>query len=207
MLKKILILTLLLHTVLSAQTKEKAFLIGVDIKYTKMHTVYETSGEFAYPRFVNDDTQNVPALKLGYQYYFTRIYLEYSKIHENYEAYSIRSKFFDLNWEYVPVFYKGKDYNIRGIFGVSIGINYTRMYNLKREVLDQHVVGLLVDFEQNHLMYGFQLGGVYELHNGLAIDLGLRIRKGDLIQMKEETQQVSIKTDRQEYYIGFNYLF
>ncbi len=207
MLKKIIILTLLLNTLLSAQTKEKSFLVGVDIKYTKIDTVYETSGEFAYPRFVDGATQNIPAIKLGYQYYFTRIYLQYSKINENYEFYSIRSKFFDLNFEYIPVIYERSNYKVRGIFGVSIGLNYTRMYDLKRELLNQHKVALLEDYRQNHPMYGFQLGAVYELDFGLSVDLGLRIRKGDFTQMKEETQEMAIRTDRKEYYLGFNYLF
>jgi len=216
MLQKTVLTLALLSAIASAELKEKGPFIGLDYQMINADSRYETSdigktpgsgNAFQFPSFYNSGDSNVLNLKVGYQYYVTRLYIAISQPNEKYDTYSIKSTLYDANFEYIPVFYQNNSFGIRGVFGVAIGLSDNEMYDMSSGVQAQQELLDFTNNSQQRIMYGFQLGVIGELDMGLSLELGFRLRRGNLIEFTDGTNEVTVSTKRQEYYLGVNYLF
>jgi len=188
--------------------KAKGFFIGVDFENIDAETRYKYDSQSHVNNIPNStDKYNEPAFKLGYQYYYTRLYFKYSSLDEKTQDYTIASKSYEINAEYIPIFYRGNRYAIRGIFGVSIGYMDSEIKDFSdRFATEAQSVGL-TDHEDKQAVYGAQIGLMYEMSNGLSAEVGYRYRGGNLIESDNGTDKVTFETKRKQLYLGINYLF
>lgn len=208
MLGRILVSVALASTMAMAELKEKGPFIGIDFQKISDDSLYETSGSaFPYPRYSNKGDFNNVNFKLGYQYYLTRLYLSVSQPDTTYDTYSVKSTEYDMNFEYVPVFYYDSGFALRGIFGASIGMSDNELYGLSDGVKEQHEILGFTKNSQQRIIYGWQAGIMVEMDIGLSLELGWRQRHGTLIEFTDQTNKVTVETKRQHYYLGLNYLF
>ena len=208
MLGRILLSVALASTMAMAELKEKGPFIGVDFQQISADNLYETSGSaFPYPRFKNEGDFSDINLKIGYQYYVTRLYFSVSQPDEQYDTYSVKSTEYDMNFEYVPVFYYDSGFALRGVFGAAVGMSDNELYGLSDGVKEQQELLGFTNNNQQRIIYGWQLGLMVEMDLGLSLELGWRQRHGTLIEFTDETNKVTIETKRQQYYLGINYLF
>lgn len=208
MLGRILLSAVLLSSIALADLKDKGPFIGIDLQQVNADGLYETSGTaFPYPRTDASSNFTNVNLKVGYQYYVTRLYVSISQTDEQYSSYSVKSTLYDMNFEYVPLFYHNENFGIRGIFGVSIGLSDNELYGLSDGVKEQQDILGFTKNNQQRIMYGFQAGVMAELDFGISLELGWRQRHGHLIEFTDNTNKVTVSTKRQQYYLGINYLF
>ena len=188
--------------------KGKGFFLGIDLERVEADTRYDVDSQNRlYNIPASTDTYSEPAFKLGYQYYYTRVYFKYSSLDEETQDYTVESTSYELNAEYLPIFYRGDSYAIRGIFGAAIGYMDSDLKNLSsRFEQEAQFVGLR-DFSDKQALYGVQIGLIYEMSNGLNAEFGYRYRRGNLLESDNTDGKVTFKTKRKQFYLGLNYLF
>jgi len=210
MIKKITIISTLISSLAYAEVKQKGFFVGVDYAAKSVDLKYENTGvAFPYNSYNATSTDNRVSLKAGYQYYFTRIYARVAKYDYHDSAknrYSIDGTTYEINAEYLPVFYmaKSKKWDLRGLVGIGVGYNRSRLYNYNVGLLP---VAPLTGENQTYIEYGWQLGLMAETDLGVNLECGLRARKGDLLEFTDSTNNATFLYDTTEYYLGINYLF
>ena len=188
--------------------KAKGFFIGVDFENIDAETRYK----FDTQNHLNDipnssDKYNEPAFKLGYQYYYTRIYFKYSSLDEKTQDYTVESTSYELNAEYIPILYRGDSYAIRGFFGVAAGYMDSEIKDFSNRFAQEADAVDLNDYSDKQAVYGVQIGLMYEMSNGLNAELGYRYRRGNLLESDNGTDSVTFETKRRQLYLGLNYLF
>jgi len=188
--------------------KAKGFFIGVDFENIDAGIMYRVDSQnslFNIPG--SSDTYIEPAFKVGYQYYYTRVYFKYSNLDEKTQDYTVESTSYEFNVEYLPVFYRGGSYAIRGLLGTAIGYMDSDLKNLSARLIQEAEFVGLTDFSDKQALYGIQLGVMFEMTNGLSADLGYRYRRGNLLESDNGTDSVTFETKRRQLYLGLNYLF
>ena len=210
MVKKLVGIALLgAATVASAQMKEKGVLVGVDYTNTKTELTHENNVG-AVKNYSQDVTNGTTGFKVGYQYYFTRIYFRYNKIDLNDEKrdkYTIDGDRYELNAEYIPKFYENKDksWMIRGLFGGMAGYNSSKVSVTDTNLLPTGITSTSV--ENNRFVYGFQAGLLLESKWGVSLEGGMRYRKNTYVDVDDGNYQSTFYGTDKEYFVGLNYLF
>jgi opacity protein-like surface antigen len=188
--------------------KAKGFFIGVDFENIDADTRYRVNSQNALFNIPNSsDKYNEPAFKLGYQYYYTRVYFKYSSLDEKTQDYTVESTSYELDVEYLPIFYRGDSYAIRGLLGTAIGYIDSDLKNLSARLMQEAEFVGLSDLSDKQPVYGVQIGLVFEMTNGLSAEFGYRYRRGNLLESDNGTDSVTFETKRRQLYLGFNYLF
>lgn len=210
MIKKIVIMSTLIGSLAYAEVAQKGFFVGVDYAAKSVNLKYEnTSTGFAFNSYDATPSENTLSLKAGYQYYFTRVYARVAQFdyHDTVKnRYSIDGTTYELNADYLPVFYmaESKKWDIRGFVGIGVGYNRNRLYNYNAGLLP---VAPLSGDNQTYIEYGWQLGLMAETEIGVSVEVGMRGRKGDLLEFTDNTNEATFLYDSTEYYLGVNYLF
>jgi len=220
MIKKIALTTLLLSTLASAEMSQKGFFVGLDGSTLSSNIAYAKKGSaITTSNYASDESITPISLRLGYQYYFTRIYGRVSSEHEYKDntkepgRFKIKNQVFELNADYLPTFYKAdsKSWFIRGVFGVGIGANKSALtyYDSKLDSIGNNLTPILSKETQWNMEYGYQLGALMEFDFGLSTELGYRFRSGLMAEFSDadEANQATFKLRTEEIYIGINYLF
>ncbi len=212
MIKKIALATTLLATLVHAEIDQKGFFVGIDGSTQKTNLKYDNNGfgtAFTVRPYSVESTQTALSYKLGYQYYFTRLYARVNDF--KYEdskkgKYTIKGTTYELNADYIPVFYtsENKEWAIRGVFGLGVGYSSSKLKNYNVDLLP---VGVGADTAQNYMEYGYQAGVMGESFFGLSLELGLRFRQGNVLEFTDGQNEVTFFRDATEYYFGINYLF
>ena len=188
--------------------KGKGFFIGLDLErldvdsrvdFNSQTTVYNVSGD--------TDTYTEPAFKVGYQYYFTRVYFKYSSIDEETDHYTVESKSYEINLEYIPIIYRSKEYALRLITGLSIGYTDNEITSASPQMQANLIAINYSGGSENQAIYGAQIGLMLEMSMGLSAEVGYRYRKGDLIDSSDSSGNVTLETKRKQLYLGLNYMF
>jgi len=186
----------------------KGFFLGVDFESVKAETRYSTASQNSLFKITdNEDTYNEPAFKLGYQYYFTRVYFKYSQVDEKTDDYTIESTSYEANVEYMPVIYRGNAYAVRLITGLAVGFTKNDLVGLSARMQDQLNITDATDSSDTQVIYGAQIGLMLELSMGLSAELGYRYRRGDLLEMEADSGNTTFETKRKQLYLGLNYMF
>lgn len=210
MIKKITLVTTLLFTLANAEIKQTGFFVGIDASKRAANIAYDnTQTAFPFLAYKSESTQDILSYKVGYQYYFTRVYARFNSFKDTDGArnkYTIEGKTYELNAEYIPVFYmsKNKDWDIRGLFGFGVGYNSSKLKNYDLYLLPVNVGAGVV---QNYMQYGYQVGILAETEIGLSLEIGLRFRQGHLLEYTDSTNEVTFTREETAYYFGVNYLF
>ena len=135
MIKKIaLASTLLISTLVSAETPEKGFLLGLNLSKHDGEMEYKQFGTATNNHTVSSDAVSLVP-KIGYQYYFTRIYFltnQYS-YKEARDRYSIKGSNYEIDVDYIPRIYKGKETSVHLLAGVSVGMQKSTLQNIRQE--------------------------------------------------------------------------
>jgi opacity protein-like surface antigen len=188
--------------------KGKGFFIGIDLERVETDTRYSTSSSLAIYRIADGDkTYTEPAFKVGYQYYFTRIYFKYSQVDEATTDYTVDSSAYELNVEYMPVVYRGNSYAVRLFGGLSIGYTKNDLKDLSPRMIDQLALTGATDTSDTQALYGAQMGVMLEMSMGLSAEIGYRYRRGDLLEIQADSGDTTFKTKRKQLYVGLNYMF
>ena len=188
--------------------KGKGFFMGIDIESVKADTRYSSSHTLAvYNIENNEDSYTEPAFKLGYQYYFTRVYFKYSQVDEKTDDYTVESTSYEANVEYIPIIYRGNSYAVRLITGLSVGFTKNDLVNVSSVLEKQLIASDATDSSDTQVIYGAQIGLMLELSMGLSAELGYRYRRGDLLEMEEDGGNTTFETKRKQIYLGLNYMF
>jgi len=199
-----LILILLSTLSMAEELKGKGFFLGVDLERINVEGTYSSK----LYNFENDESYTRPAFKVGYQYYFTRVYFKYSQLQEDYVPYDVDSDSYEANVEYIPILYRADSYAIRLMVGASIGYTDNEMKDLDPSSIGNvHEALGLNDYSQKKAIYGFQLGVMMELSVGLSAELGYRYREGNLLEFDDDSGDITVETKRKQYYMGLNYMF
>jgi hypothetical protein len=210
MIKKTVLATTLLATLANAEIDQTGFFVGIDGSKRAANITYNNNETaFAIRKYTSKSTQKTLSYKLGYQYYFTRLYARVNSFKDTDGArnkYTIQGRTYEIDAEYIPIFYmsKSKNWDIRGLFGLGMGYNSSKLEN--------HDVNLLpVDVgagsAQNFLQYGYQVGILAESEIGLSVELGLRFRQGHLLEYSDGQNEATFTREETAYYFGVNYLF
>ena len=210
MIKKIVIMSTLISSLAYAEVAQKGFFAGVDYASKSVNLKYENTGlVFTSNGYNASPSDNTLSYKIGYQYYFTRVYAriaqyDYHDTEKNH--YSIDGTTYEINADYLPVLYmaKNKKWDLRGFVGIGVGYNRSRLYNYNTGLLPPTP---LTGENQSYIEYGWQIGIMAETETGVSVELGLRARKGDLMEFSDGTNNATFLYDTTEYYIGVNYLF
>jgi hypothetical protein len=216
-MKKIFLLFLPL--ILMADIDSKGFFVGVDVSHKKSKVYYTNSNPnglaIATDEYENIHSDTGVSFKLGYEYYFTRVYLRYNRF--NYDdkekkLYKIEGITYEINIEYIPLIYKTKNdkFNIRGIVGSGVGYNVSEL-----EVYTEDGYLLPSDVfpcdSQRYMEYGFEIGILVESYWGISAEVGFRYRYGDLQEYTDDKgdqgNKASFDLKTEEFYFGLNYLF
>ena len=214
MMKKIVMLSTLVSTLLYADVKEKGFFVGLDFGDNKANVDYRQVGTATNAHTVESDATSVSP-KIGYQYYFTRVYASANKMNYQEERgrYTIEETHYEFNADYIPILYQNfeKDLAIKAIMGVSLGYSYNNLRNISQEdqLLPVDPV-IAYDYEQEYFNYGYQLGFLLVGKDGVSVEVGFKSRMGTLLEFQDDSQgtnRATFNLDAQEYYMGFNYLF
>lgn len=206
MIKKITLATTLLFTLVHAEIKQTGFFIGADVGSKSSNVKYDSDGAYKYDMVSNNDSLS---FKLGYQYYFTRVYARINSfIYQDTKRdnYTLKGRTYELNADYIPVFYmsKSKKWNLRGVFGFAAGYSSSKLENYDVNLLP---VGITAERSQRSMEYGTQIGLMSETSIGLSVEIGLRLRQGPLIELTDGVASATFNRDDKEYYLGVNYLF
>jgi hemolysin activation/secretion protein len=185
------------------ELKTKGFFIGVDYEKLKMDSRYKST----LYNYANEGSYSEPAFKLGYQYYFTRIYLKYSNVEESYPEYTVDSTSYEADFEYIPVLYRDDSFALRLIAGVSMGYSDNELKNLNSTLDAYHTSLGLTNFNQKQAIYGVQMGLMLEMSMGLSGELGYRYRRGNVMEFEDDSGDITVMTKRRQLYVGLNYLF
>lgn len=210
MIKKIAITSMLISSLAYAEVKQKGFFAGLDYAMKSVDLKYENTGlAFPFSSYTAATTDKKVSLKVGYQYYFTRIYARVENFHyhdSEKNRYSIKGRTYEANVEYLPVLYmeKSKKWDIRGIVGIGIGYQKNTLYDYNAQLLPSEPLN---GESQTHIEYGAQFGVVVETDFGINMECGLRARKGDLLEFTDTTNNATFLYYAKEYYLGVNYLF
>lgn len=210
MIKKTALITTLLFTFAHAEIQEKGFFVGIDISKANTSIEYDnTPLAFALRSYTMNSNNNLISYKFGYQYHFTRLYarvnsFEYKDAKR--DKYLIKGTNYELNAEYIPVFFmsKSKEWNIRGVFGLGVGYSSSKLENYDINLLP---VGVTAGGSQQYMEYGAQIGLMSETSIGVSVELGARYRKGTLLEFTDGQNDALFSRDEKEYYLGVNYLF
>ena len=186
----------------------KGFFIGVDYEQVEATTRYKVDSQNQLSNIPNyTDKFNEPAYKLGYQYYFTRLYFKYSTLEEETIDYTVDSTSYELNAEYIPIFYRGDSFAIRGIFGTSLGYIDSEVKDLSARLEQEAQFVGLTDFSDKEAIYGIQVGLMLEMSFGLSAELGYRYRRANVLESENSDGTVTFETKRKQLYMGLNYIF
>ena len=225
MIKKIILISTLTSTLLVAETmKEKGFFIGLDASTSSVNIAYEKKGSIIRAsNYESDDRTSNAALKVGYQYYFTRVYLRInpSKTYKDQTSgyYEIKNQVVEMNIDYLPIFYiqEEQKWNIRGVVGLGIGVNKNGLVNYSKQNIDVYsntADPILNKETQYNMEYGYNIGLMSEFDFGLSAEIGYRFRTGlmgeysDAVDGEGKTSYEAIFTlSTGEFYLGLNYLF
>jgi len=217
MVKKIIIISTLVSTLLQAEMKEKGFFIGIDGSIGSADVSYANSGAFASSDYESNSKISALALKFGYHYYFTKVYARINKrvkYTDNTKSYfELKNHVLELNVDYIPIFYmsKNKDWSLKGVFGVGCGFNKNSLinYNLWLDTSGNNQDPILDKKTQYSMEYGYNLGLIAELDFGLSVEAGYRYRSGILTQFsdKDAGNEATFDLSTKELYVGVNYLF
>ena len=212
-MKKTLTLTLLTATLLNAEIQQSGFFVGVDMGNKTSKVDYATS-DTANPSSISSisDYKTTPlSYKLGYQYYFARVYARISD--DNYKdtlknRYEISSKLYEMNADYLPLFYMNgsKDFALRGVFGVGVGYTDNKVSNtLSSATLEKGMLDSKPN--QKYMIYGGQVGVMLESSYGVSLEAGARFREGVLLEYVIDNGTATFDHMSTEFYLGLNYLF
>ena len=212
MIKKIVLATSLLVTLAQAEIDQRGFFVGLDLSSTSTNLKYDNNAfgtAFTVKGYGGESSENTLSYKVGYQYYFTRIYArmssyEYKDATRN--KYTIKGTNYEINADYIPTFYtnKNKTWNIRGVFGLGVGYSSSKLENYDPNLLP---AGLTAGDAKNLMEYGYQIGIMSETSIGLSVELGLRYRQGNLLEFTDGQNDSTFFRDETAYYLGVNYLF
>ncbi len=186
----------------------KGFFIGFDLESIKAETRYSTSStNTLYNISDNEDTYTEPAFKVGYQYYFTRVYFKYSQVDEKTDDYTVESTSYEANIEYIPVLYRAHTYAVRLITGLAVGFTKNDLSGLSANMQEQLEFTDATDSSDTQAIYGAQIGVMLEMSMGLSAELGYRYRRGNLLEVEADSGNTTFETKRKQFYIGINYIF
>ena len=213
MIKKIALASILLGTLANAEIDQTGFFVGIDGSKSS-NIMYENTNAdnptFAYNEYTANFDEYTPSFKVGYQYYFTRLYARINSFEytdSKRDKYTIKGMTYELNADYIPVFYmsKDKEWDIRGVFGVGVGLNTSKLENYDVALLP---VDITANDSQSYVEYGLQVGLLSEISIGMSLELGLRYRQGYLQKFSDiNSNEATFSRDETEYYFGVNYLF
>ena len=213
MIKKIaLASTLLVGTIVNAEIQQKGFFVGIDASMKSSTVDYDNNaasgGAFVINDYTSDSDETALSYKFGYQYYFTRLYARVASYkHEDSarDKYTITGTTYEINTDYIPLFYvnDAKTWDIRGVFGIGIGYNSSAISDYDVNLLPTGVEGDRDDF----LQYGMQIGIMAETEIGLSVELGARFRQGHYLEYTDGQNYATFSQKSTEYYLGVNYLF
>ena len=221
MIKKIAIISTLVSTLLYGESdipNQTGFFVGLDISHMSTETRYNKSGSgITTANYSSTGTLTPLSLKLGYQYYFTRIYARVntsSSYDDNAkQRYKIDSQVYELDVDYLPVFYRSDDkfWTIKGVFGVGLGANKSALtyYDARLDSIGTNLEAILNKETQWNMQYGLQAGVQVELDFGLSAELGYRYRSGLMTEFSDTdgANEATFKLLSDEVYLGLNYLF
>jgi len=220
MLKKIAAVSLITSSLLYGDIDARGVFIGLELGQMNAESSYDRTLNFtsAPKAYSSKEKYTDASLKLGYQYYFTRVYALIKKKKDLEDKaqglYKIQNQTVELNVDYLPLFYMNdnKNFTIRGIFGLGIGANKSKLLEYDPSLDTTGTVARALDKEsQMHMEYGYQLGIMCETSIGFNLELGYRVRYGDLLEFtndkNDQGDKVSFDLYSNEYYIGLNYLF
>ncbi|MDF1879425.1 hypothetical protein JHD46_07225 [Sulfurimonas sp. SAG-AH-194-C20] len=217
MIKKIALITILLSSLSYGAMIQKGLIVGIDTSITSSNINYAKNGSgITTSNYSAGGSLSPVSLKVGYQYYFTRIYGRISTQYEyndnKLERYKIKNQVFELNTDYIPIIYKGDNsWHLRGIFGVGVGANKSSLvkYDDRLDSIGINLVPILNKETQWNMEYGFELGLLLEFDFGLGAELGYRVRSGLMGEFSDEdgANEVTFKLQTSEVYLGVNYLF
>ncbi len=186
----------------------KGFFIGLDLESVKADTRYSTSStNTLFTIRDNEDTYTKPAFKVGYQYYFTRVYFKYSQVDEKTDDYTVESTSYEANIEYIPVLYRANTYAVRLITGLAVGFTKNDLSGLSANMQEQLNFTDATDSSDTQAIYGAQVGVMIEMSMGLSAELGYRYRRGNLLEVEADSGDTTFKTKRKQFYLGINYMF
>jgi len=214
MIKKIAILSIVVSTLLYADIEEKGIFLGLDFGQNEATVEYRAVGTATSKHSVNSSTIKV-APKIGYQYYFTRVYFSANRMNYQEESsrYTIEEMHYEFDADYLPILYQNlkKDLVLKAVIGASIGYSYSELKNIKQEdqLLPLDPISPY-SYSQEHFNYGYQLGLQLAGKNGMSVEVGFKTRMGTLLEFQDDAQgtnRATFNLDSKEYYIGFNYLF
>jgi len=221
MIKKIAILSTLLSSLLFGESdipKQTGFFVGLDVSALNANVKYRKKGEIIITsNYSSTEDLTIPSLKIGYQYYFTKVYARVNS-ENNYkdkkrDRFTIKSQVFELNTDFTPIFYKGDEWRLRGVFGVGIGANKSNLEEYS-DSLDSisatdPTTAILNKETQWNMEYGYQVGVMAELNFGLSAELGYRVRSGLLTAFTSADggYEATFELQSAEMYLGVNYLF
>ena len=211
MRKKIaLTLTLLTATFANAEIDQSGFFVGLDYANKTSSVEYDSKGSMPYNTYTSDYSADSLSLKAGYQAYFARVYARYTDFEHKdtkRDKFTISNgKVYELNADYIPVFYtnESKDWNIRGLFGVGVGYNASELTEYEDSLLP---VGESAGPTQNYMQYGFQVGILVESSYGVSLETAYRERSGNLQEFTDGANNAVFSLKTSEFYLGLNYLF
>lgn len=209
-MKKIVLGMLIGATILSAEVQQKGIFVGID--YTKTKTTlayYSDGGAITTNDYEQKVNENYLGYKIGYQYYFTRVYFRYNTIDykdKKRDKFSLKGSEYEFNAEYLPALYtsKQKSWQIRGLVGAMAGYARVRAENPNGDLLPPNQTFK----KQNNFLYGFQAGVMVQSEWGVNIEGGIRYKKGNLTEYADDKGNTAVlgATNR-EYFVGLNYLF
>jgi len=218
MIKKIVLATTLLSSLAYGEMTQKGFILGIDTSSMNTKISYAKNGSgLTTSNYASEEAFAPISLKLGYQYYFTRIYGRISTEDEYSDAtlqrFKIKNQVYELNADYLPVFYAGsnKSWQLRGIFGIGTGANKSALtqYDSRLDAIGTNLKPILNTETQWNMEYGFQAGLMVEFDFGLSGEVGYRVRSGLMAEFSDENDanEATFKLQTSELYLGLNYLF
>jgi len=213
MKNKLLLISLLaLNTYAHEHTPVKGFFIGIEGAKVQPGITYKTVGAPTTDHEIDDST-NEMFLKLGYQYYNTKIYLmanEY-KYTESNDRYKIKGTHYEVDIDYIPTFYTAKEFplKVKGVFGFAFGYSFSKLYDVKNT---EYILPVdhISSYSQKNYKYGIQIGVETVIDDHWGIEMGYKYRKGTLLDFKDDekgTNRVSYVEGSTRYYFGVNYVF
>ncbi len=208
-MRKTIALTLLTATLLNAEIEQSGFFVGVDMGNTASKIEYQSGGSMPFRDYTSEKDLNNHSFKVGYQFYYARVYGRYNSFEQNDEAnnrYAVDGKVYEFNADYTPVFYmsEAKSWSIRGLFGVAVGYNSS---NLTLGELDLLPPAMTVSGTQNYIQYGYQVGAMVESSYGVGLEAAFRSRSGNLQEFTDDANSATFALETNEFYFGLNYLF
>ena len=225
MIKRIALAGVFASTLLTAETiKDKGIFAGLDMSRMDATTAYRKSTNI--PAFNTYDnpylTIPVVSYKIGYQYYYTKIYFRMSNSYtvkdKKREKYSLSTKVYELDIDYAPILYRGKnrDWHLEGVIGVAAGVNESTLgdnYN-KRLFDPMNGDGTVTTNTQDKMNLGVNIGVIVMADpSGVSLEAGYRFRSGlaleyfDTDASGNRNNEATFQLKTQEIYLGVNYLF